>query len=92
MTSQRLVGFLMRFTAVTHIPNNKYRLSSFQLWNITRLCIGCHESEHDVWRTKWCCRTLKNYDLNHAVHGLHMNTMSRFVVLKFRYTFLFSDY
>lgn len=80
MTSQlcrRLVSrkILMRFTAPTHVSDNKYRLSSFQLLNITR-CIGCHGPEHDIWRTKWCCRTLKNYDLNHT------NAMSRFVMLK----------
>lgn len=71
----------MRFIAATHVLDNKYRLSSFQLWNIT-LCIGCHGSEHDIWRAKWCCRTLKNYDVNHAVRALHTNTILRFIMLK----------
>lgn len=56
----------MRFTAATHVPDNKYRLSGFQPRNITR-CIECHRTKHDAWRAKWCCHILKNYDLNHTV-------------------------
>jgi len=74
------------YCGMTRVPDNKYRLSSFQPRNIRR-CIECHGSEHDT-ANEMVFVTSKSYDLNYTTHERACTQCNVFIMPKFRRVFI----